>query len=135
MQVQRPQIALGAVVIRDGELLMVRRGKDPGKGLWTVPGGRLEKGEYLQDALVREVREETGLEIEVGQLLGIFEVIGDDHYVILDYLAEPVGKAKLRAGDDADEVAWMSLDKVHELECTPRFIETLTAWGVLTADE
>ena len=110
---------------------MVKRGREPSAGLWTVPGGRVEAGEYLTDALKREVLEETGVVIEVGGLLGILEVVGEPHYVILDYTATPAGPLDPTPGDDAAEVRWVPLDDVHELECTPRFIETLAAWGVL----
>ena len=131
---ERPQIAVGAVVLNDGSLLMVKRGTDPGKGLWTVPGGRVEHNEYLADALTREVREETGLDIEVRDLLGMFEVLGDPHYVILDYVATPTTDPAPApvAGDDVEEVRWVPLDEVPKLDCTPRFVELLTAWGVLT---
>lgn len=119
-------------MVHDGRLLMVRRGREPARGLWTVPGGRVEFGEYITDALRREVEEETGLQVDVGDLLGIFEVIGDtDHFVILDHLASPAGDTTPRAGDDATEVSWVPLDDVTGLECTPRLVETLTAWGVL----
>jgi 8-oxo-dGTP diphosphatase len=128
----RPQIAVGAVVLDEGSLLMVRRGREPARGLWTVPGGRVEHGEYLTDALTREVSEETGLAIEVGDLLGIFEVVGDPHYVILDYIAAPVGRPEPVAGDDVDEVRWVPLDEVPALDCTPRFVEMMTAWGILS---
>ncbi|MGH2755325.1 MAG: NUDIX hydrolase [Actinomycetota bacterium] len=131
MNRERPQVAVGAVVIDGGAILMVRRGRDPGKGLWTVPGGRVEHGEYLSQALTREVKEETGLEVEVRDLLGILEVTGDPHYVILDYVAVPIGATEPVAGDDVDDVSWVDLDKVTDLECTPRFVEMLTAWGVL----
>lgn len=127
----RPEIAVGAVVVRDDQLLMVRRAENPGRGLWTIPGGRVERGEYLSAALQREVREETGLEITPGALLGIFEVVGDPHFVILDYLATVVGHPTLQAASDVREVEWVPLDDVQERECTPRFVETLTAWGVL----
>jgi ADP-ribose pyrophosphatase YjhB (NUDIX family) len=132
MKPQPPQLAVGAIVVHDGRLLMVRRGREPARGLWTVPGGRVEFGEYITDALRREVEEETGLQVDVGDLLGIFEVIGDtDHFVILDHLASPAGDTTPRAGDDATEVSWVPLDDVTGLECTPRLVETLTAWGVL----
>jgi len=112
-------------------LLMVRRATSPAAGLWTVPGGRVEKGEYLADALRREVREETGLEVQVGALLGILEVPGDPHYVILDHLATTSSTQEPVAGDDASEARWVPLRDVTELDCTPRLAETLTAWGVL----
>jgi ADP-ribose pyrophosphatase YjhB (NUDIX family) len=127
-----PRIAVGAVVIHDDRLLMVKRGKEPAAGLWTLPGGGVEKGEYLADALRREVAEETGLDVVVGDLLGIFEVVGDPHFVILDYIAAPAGDHEPIAGDDAADARWVPLDEVGSLDCTPRFVETLTAWGVLT---
>lgn len=114
---------------------MVRRGKEPYLGRWTIPGGTLEHGEYLTDAVRREVMEETGIEIEVGDLLGVLEVWRDPHYVILDYIATPAGDAIPRAGSDASEVRWVRLEEVPELECTPRFVETLRGWGILSADE
>ena len=127
-----PQIAIGAIVIRDDSLLMVKRGNDPGKGLWSLPGGRVEHGEYLADALRREVSEETGLDVTVGDLVGIFEVVGDPHYVVLDFFARPEGEVTPEAADDVEEVRWVPLEEVASLECTPRFVETLRGWGVLT---
>jgi 8-oxo-dGTP diphosphatase len=124
-------LAVGAIVVRDDALLMVRRGREPNQGLWSIPGGRVEHGEFLADAVRREVLEETGIEVEVGEMVGILEVPGDEHYVILDYGARPTDDRAPTAGDDADEVRWVPLDDVRSLECTPRFIETLTAWGVL----
>lgn len=110
---------------------MVRRGQPPGENLWTIPGGRLEHGEYLSTALRREVKEETGLEVDPGALLGIFEVVGDPHFVILDYLATVTDGAAPLAAGDVREAAWVPLDEVHKRECTPRFVQTLTGWGVL----
>jgi 8-oxo-dGTP diphosphatase len=126
-----PQIAVGAVVVSDGRLLMIRRSKDPGAGLWSLPGGRVEHGEYLADALRREVAEETGLTVEVRDLLGILEVVGDPHYVILDYFAELAGDGDPAASDDVSDARWVRLDEVAALPCTPRFVETLRGWGVL----
>ena len=132
----RPQIAIGAIVIHDRALLMVQRANDPGKGLWSLPGGRVEQGEYLADALRREVREETGLEVEIGELAGILEVPGNDlHYVILDFHATVDSSIEPTPGTDASDVGWVPLDQVATLDCTPRFIETMTAWKVLADDE
>lgn len=88
-----PVVAVGGFVFdRDGRVLLVQRGRPPGKGLWTVPGGRLEPGETLVQGVAREVREETGLIVEVGVLACVVEHISDGyHYVILDYLARPIG--------------------------------------------
>ena len=125
-----PQLAVGAVVVHGGELLMVRRDREPARGLWSVPGGRVELGEYLNTAVAREVREETGLAIDVGSLLGILEVVGDPHYVILDFMASTAGKTPPTPGDDVSEARWVPLDEVATLECTPRFVETMRGWGV-----
>ncbi len=128
----RPTIGVGAIVVRDGSLLMVRRGREPGKDLWSIPGGRLEHGEYIVDAIKREVREETGLEVDVGDLMGILELPRDDHLVILDHRATVVGDPSPTAGDDAAEVRWVPLEEIDALECTPHFADSMRAWGVLT---
>lgn len=126
-----PQIAVGAIVVKDGRLLMVQRAHDPGAGLWSLPGGRLEHGEYLAAALQREVSEETGLDVEVRDLVGILEVVGDPHYVILDYFAEVTTDDDPVAADDVSDARWVPLDEVASLPCTPRFQETMRGWGVL----
>ncbi|HEX2195331.1 MAG TPA: NUDIX hydrolase [Actinomycetota bacterium] len=126
-----PQVAVGAIVVKDDRLLMIRRAKEPGEGLWSLPGGRVEHGEYLADALRREVAEETGLAVEVQDLVGILEVVGDPHYVILDYFAEVVGDDAPVAAGDVSDARWVSLGEVASLPCTPRFHETLRGWGVL----
>jgi len=125
-----PQLAVGAVVVRDGSLLMVQRGQEPARGLWTLPGGRVDGGEYLEDALRREVAEETGVEVAIDRLLGIFEVVGDQHFVILDYLATTSYEGDPRPATDAGAARWVPLDEVQTLDLTPRLAETLRAWGV-----
>jgi 8-oxo-dGTP diphosphatase len=125
-----PTLAVGAIVVHDDALLMVRRGREPNKGLWSVPGGRVVAGEYLADALRREVREETGIEIEVGELLGVLERRGREHFVILDFLAQPLDDSTPRASDDAADARWVPLREVAQLDCTPRFVETLRGWGI-----
>ena len=122
-----PIVGVAAVVVRADQVLLVQRGREPGKGLWGVPGGVLELGEAVVDGVRREVREECGIEIEVGPLLGVFEPQQRDdagrlryHYVVLDYLAHYVS-GELRAADDADDARWVALDA---LESLPMLAET-----------
>lgn len=110
-----PRVGVGAVVVKDGRILLVRRGQEPLKGRWSIPGGLLELGEALQAGVMREVREETGLEVEPVELVELLDRIQKDetadggrvrfHYVIADYLCRVTG-GELRAGSDADEVRW-----------------------------
>lgn len=104
-----PVVAVAAIVFDDqGRVLLIERARPPGVGLWSVPGGKLEPGETLRAAVAREVLEETGLEVEVGELVEVIERMGDGwHYVILDYLARVTGGA-LRAGDDVSDARWVS---------------------------
>jgi 8-oxo-dGTP diphosphatase len=129
--VPRPRVAVGAIAVRDGALLMVQRAKDPARGLWSLPGGHLESGEYLSAAVKREMVEETGLDVEVGALAGIFEVLGDPHFVILDFMVEVIGDASPVASGDVERARWVALGDIGSLECTPRFVETLRGWGVV----
>lgn len=125
-----PQVAVGAVCVRDGRLLLVRRGRGVGVGSWSLPGGRLEHSEVLADAVLRELAEETGLGGRVGPLCGIAErVFGDVHYVILDFWVDCDDGAAV-AGDDADEVAWASRADLDRLDLVPRLVEFLTEHGV-----
>jgi len=107
-----PMLAVGAVIVDAGRVLLVRRGTEPLKGEWSLPGGALELGEPLADGLTREVREETGLEVEPVELIELLDRIhrADGrvrfHYVIADYLCRVVGGA-LRAASDADEARWV----------------------------
>jgi ADP-ribose pyrophosphatase YjhB (NUDIX family) len=111
----------GITFDRHGRVLLVR---DDDRG-WSVPGGRVEAGERLVDACVRELREETGLEVRVAGLCEVFERIEPDlHYVILDYLVEVVG-GSLQAGDDALEVGWFSFAEVARLRTTAGLLEVL----------
>lgn len=125
----RPVAAVGAVVVDDGRLLMVKRGGEQGRGLWAVPGGRIEWGEPLRAAVRREVREETGLEVEVGDLVWSGELIGRGsppsyHFVILDYRATVIG-GTLEPGDDADEAVFVPIGQVRALPMPPTMFELL----------
>lgn len=107
-----PLMGVGAVILHDGRVLLVQRGTEPMKGRWSIPGGLLEVGESLVEGVRREVREETGLEVEVGELVELLDRINPHegriqyHYVIADYLCRPLG-GELRAASDAAAVRWV----------------------------
>ena len=123
---------VGAVVTDGrGRLLLIRRGHAPGAGLWSLPGGRVEPGESDAAALAREMREETGLDVTVGRLLGPVRLSGgDDVYDVRDYLVRVTGGA-LTAGDDAAEARWVSVQDIDALPLTAGLAKTLRTWGVL----
>jgi 8-oxo-dGTP diphosphatase len=115
---------VGALIIADGRILLVERGKEPLKGWWSLPGGLVETGELLEDALRREVREETGLEVEIVSLIEIFERIMRDaagaaeyHFVLMDYVCRVAG-GTCCAADDASRVEWFKLDEIDALKIT-----------------
>jgi 8-oxo-dGTP diphosphatase len=124
---------VGAVVTDEqGRLLMIQRGHDPGAGLWSIPGGRIEPGETDAQALVREMLEETNLQVKVGKLIGRVQRQGLGGAVIdiRDYAATVTG-GTLRAGDDAADARWVATAELARLDVTEGLIEALTEWGVL----
>lgn len=126
---------VGAVVHDDvGRLLLVLRGQEPARGCWSIPGGRVEPGESARDAVIREVREETGLDVTPSDLVGQVErdAPGGGVYVIEDFLCRAQGGV-LVAGDDADDAAWFDaagLDAVRD-RLSPGLLDALTEWDVL----
>jgi len=127
---------VSAVAVHDGALLLVRRRAGrPGGGLWAVPGGRVEPGERLADAVVRELAEETGLRATCGDLVGFAERIGEGaHFVILDFrvtLLDPPEVAV--AADDAAALAWVPLAEVGARDLVPGLAEFLVDHGVIPA--
>ena len=127
----RPEVCVGAVAVAGARLLLVRRGTEPGRGLWSVPGGRVEAGESLADAVVRELAEETGVPGTCGPLLGVAERRdGDRHFVILDYLVVAEAEPPV-PGTDVDEAAWVSLSAVQDLPLVPGLFRFLAEHGVL----
>ena len=124
---------VGAVVFdAQGRLLMIQRGHDPGAGLWSIPGGRIEPGETDEQALVRELLEETNLQVKVGIFVGRVQREGRGGAVIdiRDYAATVTG-GTLRPGDDAADARWVTAAELARLEVTEGLIEALTEWGVL----
>ena len=128
----RPEVCVGIIAVDDDRLLLVRRGRGPAAGEWSVPGGRVEGGETLAEAVVRELAEETALEGVCGELVGWVERIGDDHhFVILDFAVTVLDPGSPKAGDDAAEVAWVGLADVAELRLVEGLAEFLHEHGIL----
>ena len=127
----RPDVGAGAVVQDDeGRLLVVLRGRAPAAGRWSLPGGRVERGERAAEAAAREVHEETGLQVEVAAFVGFSESIQHDHHiVILDFLAAVTG-GQLVAGDDAADVAWVTRAELEQRPTTGGLLEFLDAHGI-----
>ena len=109
-----PHVAVGAIVQKEGKILLVRRGQPPDRGLWAIPGGRVELGETLEQAAEREILEETGITIKARQIAYTFDMIERDdtgrvrfHYVIVDFIGDYI-QGELRAADDASEARWVT---------------------------
>jgi 8-oxo-dGTP diphosphatase len=117
---ETPLIGVGAIIIENGRVLLVKRGHPPLAGEWSIPGGVLEVGELLREAAMREAKEETGLTVDPGEILGVFDRLirtGDRvqyHYVLIDFLCRRIS-GELQPGSDADEVRWFSLEEIPAL--------------------
>jgi ADP-ribose pyrophosphatase YjhB (NUDIX family) len=124
---------VGAIITDDtGRLLLIQRGHEPEEGRWSLPGGRVKPGESDPEAVAREVREETGLNVEPGRLIGAVErpAPGGAVVDIYDYAAS-VSDGQLAAGDDAADARWIDPGGIGQLSLTSGLAETLAAWGVL----
>ena len=122
-----PVVGVGAFIFDGPRLLVIQRGRPPADGLWSVPGGRLDGGETLAQAVAREVREETGLSVEVGPFVCVIERFGDDfHFVILDYLARVVPTSgPLAPGTDAADARWVTDAELAALPTTEGLLDVL----------
>jgi 8-oxo-dGTP diphosphatase len=122
---KRPVLGVGGIVLAGDQVLLVKRGTEPSKGLWSLPGGAVEVGESLEEACAREILEETGIQARVGLLVEVFERILRDaqgrveyHYVLHDYLCDAPAQDP-RAGDDADDARWVPLKALKQVRLTP----------------
>lgn len=133
-----PIVAVGAIVLDEGDILLVKRRTEPAAGSWSLPGGKLERGESLTEALVREVFEETACKIKARGVAGIVErIVRDDdggvefHFVIVDLWAEIVDRVDPTAGDDAEDAKWFAVEDLSRLGLPPGLFEFLRERGVL----
>ncbi|MGQ9530669.1 MAG: NUDIX hydrolase [Candidatus Bathycorpusculaceae bacterium] len=124
---KQPLVGVGAVIICDGKILLEKRKYDPGKGRWSIPGGLVELGESLEQTAIREVWEETGLEVEKPELIDIVDNITRDengeikyHFIIVDYFVKLKG-GNVKASSDAEELKWVPLDEVEKHDLTKTF--------------
>jgi 8-oxo-dGTP diphosphatase len=108
-----PKVAVASVIQRSGQVLMIRRANEPGYGLWSMPGGYVDRGEVAEEAAAREVREETGLEVEIERLIGLFSEAGQP-VMVAAFLAREVGGV-LKAGDEALEVGFFDVQDLPPL--------------------
>lgn len=129
MSDERPVVGVGAVIRRGDEILLVQRGREPGKGLWAVPGGKVRFGETMRSAVEREVMEETGLAVRAGAVVWTGEILDDGvHLVLLDYEAALVG-GELRAADDAADARWVPITEARNMPLTRTMFDLLDTLG------
>ena len=131
---ERPLVGVGVVVIDQGRMLLVERGSGPLVGSWAIPGGKVRYGERLTDAAVREIQEETGLEVALGNVVWVGEALGKDdppehHVVLVDYAGRVTG-GELTAGDDASAAAFVPLEELRSLPLTPTMYDLLEKLGI-----
>jgi len=119
-----PLVGVGAVAIEKGKILLVKRAFEPGTGKWSVPGGLVELGEKLSEACEREAEEETGLKVQVLELINVFDMIDKDesgrvryHYVLADFLVKPIS-GKLKANEEVTELKWYTREETKNLDMT-----------------
>jgi len=135
-----PRVGVGAITIKDGEILLVKRGVEPSKGLWAIPGGTLKLGETLKECAAREILEETGIRIKVGDCIYVFDFIEHDderkikfHFVIVDFAGEYIA-GEPRGADDALEARWLSPEELRKLPVAQNTLNALLSLGFIRPD-
>jgi ADP-ribose pyrophosphatase len=133
----KPRLAVGGVVIKDDQVLLVRRGKAPAFGEWAIPGGSVELGETLQQAVERELREETGLTVKAGEVCDVFDAVKRDgdgriqfHYVIIDLMADYVSGEPVPSSD-ATEAAWLPFEELENRNINASTLQLLRKLGYI----
>lgn len=133
---QYPMVAVSAVVLREGRMLLVKRSKEPSKGKWSIPGGRLELGETIYEAAKREVLEECSIEIEIMQVFNVMDdIIRDEegriryHFVLIDLLARYTG-GETKAQSDAEDYRWVTVEELAGLDMNPQLRAVLMRVGL-----
>ncbi|HBT20896.1 MAG TPA: NUDIX hydrolase [Peptococcaceae bacterium] len=128
-----PIVGVGGIILKDQAILLVKRGQPPSKGMWGIPGGCLELGESLKEGVAREVMEECGIRVEVGEIFDVFEtVVRDDkgsiqfHYVLIDFFAYPIGNEELHPGSDVMDCRYIPLNELQKYDLTPGVKKLLT---------
>ncbi|MDT7900946.1 MAG: NUDIX hydrolase [Acidianus sp.] len=122
---ERPLVAVGGVIFYGKKVLLVQRSKPPNKGSWAIPGGKVEFGETLMEALIREMKEELNVIVEPKELLGVVEIIKEGfHYVILDFICE-IKSGEIKAGSDALDARFFSLEEMGKIPISPTTIEMI----------
>jgi 8-oxo-dGTP diphosphatase len=124
----QPIVGVGAIIVYAGKILLEKRGNEPSKGKWTIPGGLVELGESIEQAVIRETKEETGLDVAEPHLIDVVDNVDLDttgrvkyHFVIVDYLVKLKSDAAFMAASDAEELRWVSFDEVEVLDLTQSF--------------
>ncbi|MCW4025398.1 MAG: NUDIX hydrolase [Candidatus Bathyarchaeota archaeon] len=149
MYPEQPVVGIGSVILKEGEIVLIQRGNEPGRGKWTIPGGLVEVGEHLEQTVIRETKEEINLDVINPTLVDVVDNVDYDaqgkikyHYVILQYHVQVIG-GKLKADSDALDVQWVHIDNVEEYDLTASFraffrknkrkLEKLTSYPEKTA--
>lgn len=127
-----PRVGVGAIVLHEGRVLLVKRGQAPALGLWSVPGGLVDLGETTVEAARREVEEECGLKVRIAGLVGVLDRVTRDadgrvryHWVLVDYLAFLESNDAITAGSDAAEVRWVTIDELERLPLTEGLVDMI----------
>ena len=127
------ELCVGAVALSQGRLLLIQRGNEPGRGRWSLPGGRVEPGELLIEAVLRELREETGLDAVCDRFVGHVERVGPGyHYVILDFAVTVLDPDAIAAATDALDARWVPLDEVVDLPLVSGLARFLSDHGIIS---